>query len=223
MQFTLIDTTNKHQFIFPVAPSDYSMMASHKEITIESITLGQIAWGRGRTPEIIHLSGIWPGYKQTMPRNHYLEPARIDKIFREQLEHRPFAKELRLIITDEDTKTDINLPVFLSSYESDNFAGDGTLRYEMTFKEYRAYRIRRFNTNQKNKKAADEGKRPVPPKPKTYTVKKGDNLWAITRRYLGNGARYMELFNANKSNLRSKNPRLIYPGEKLQIPSDWVK
>lgn len=221
MQFTLIDTTNKHQFIFPIAPRNYSIVSGHKEISIESITLGQIVWGRGRSPEVIHLSGIWPGYKQTMPRNHYLEPARIDKIFRDQLEHRPFAKELRLIITDKDTKTDINLPVFLSSYESDAFGGDGTLSYEMVLKEYRAYRIRRFNT--KKSKAADDGKRPVPPKSQTYTVKQGDNLWAITRKYIGNGARYMELYNLNKGTLRSKNPSLIYPGEKLKIPESWVK
>ena len=54
------------------------------------------------------------------------------------------------------------------------------------------------------------------PKAKTYTVKKGDSLWAITKRYTGNGARYNELYNANRSII--KNPNLIYPGQVLTLP-----
>lgn len=54
------------------------------------------------------------------------------------------------------------------------------------------------------------------PAAKTYTVKKGDSLWAITKRYTGNGARYNELYNANRSII--KNPNLIYPGQVLTLP-----
>lgn len=54
------------------------------------------------------------------------------------------------------------------------------------------------------------------PKAKTYTVKKGDSLWAITKKYTGNGSKYMQLFNANKSKI--KNPNLIYIGQVLTLP-----
>lgn len=54
------------------------------------------------------------------------------------------------------------------------------------------------------------------PKAKTYTVKKGDSLWAITKKYIGNGSKYMQLFNANKSKI--KNPNLIYVGQVLTLP-----
>ncbi len=54
------------------------------------------------------------------------------------------------------------------------------------------------------------------PKAKTYTVKKGDSLWAITKKYTGNGARYKELYNANTSKI--KNPNLIYTGQVLTLP-----
>lgn len=54
------------------------------------------------------------------------------------------------------------------------------------------------------------------PKAKTYTVKKGDSLWAIAKKYTGNGAKYMELYNANKSKV--KNPNLIYVGQVLTLP-----
>ena len=51
----------------------------------------------------------------------------------------------------------------------------------------------------------------------TYTVKKGDTLWAISKKYLGNGAKYNLIFNANKGKI--KNPNLIYVGQVLTIPA----
>ncbi|SEV92192.1 LysM domain-containing protein [Aliiroseovarius sediminilitoris] len=52
--------------------------------------------------------------------------------------------------------------------------------------------------------------------PTFHTVEKGDTLWAISEKTLGNGARYKEIFEANKPML--KDPDLIYPGQKLRIP-----
>lgn len=53
-----------------------------------------------------------------------------------------------------------------------------------------------------------------------YTVKPGDCLWNITKRYLGKGSLYPKLVEANKDRYPSllKNPNLIYPGWKLKIP-----
>lgn len=60
---------------------------------------------------------------------------------------------------------------------------------------------------------ATEGKAPV-----LHEVKKGDTLWAIAQKTLGNGARYPEIFEANKPML--KDPDKIYPGQMLRIPQD---
>lgn len=54
--------------------------------------------------------------------------------------------------------------------------------------------------------------------PVFHTVEKGDNLWKIAEKALGNGARYTEIFEANKPML--KDPDLIYPGQVLRIPQD---
>ncbi len=54
--------------------------------------------------------------------------------------------------------------------------------------------------------------------PKFHTVEKGDNLWKISEKALGNGSRYTEIFEANKPML--KDPDLIYPGQVLRIPQD---
>ena len=50
-----------------------------------------------------------------------------------------------------------------------------------------------------------------------HTVEKGDTLWAIAEKTLGNGARYTEIFEANKPMLTD--PDKIYPGQMLRIPA----
>jgi LysM repeat protein len=47
-----------------------------------------------------------------------------------------------------------------------------------------------------------------------YTVVKGDTLYAIAKRYYGDGSKYTVIASANKI----ANPNLIYPGQRLRIP-----
>lgn len=56
------------------------------------------------------------------------------------------------------------------------------------------------------------------PEPTFHTVEKGDTLWAVAEKALGNGARYEEIFEANKPML--SHPDKIYPGQVLRIPQD---
>ncbi len=47
-----------------------------------------------------------------------------------------------------------------------------------------------------------------------HTVARGDSLWAIASKYLGNGARYGEI-----KSLNGLSSNVIHPGQKLKIPS----
>jgi nucleoid-associated protein YgaU len=47
-------------------------------------------------------------------------------------------------------------------------------------------------------------------------VKAGDSLWGIAERELGSGARYTEIFAANREVI--EDPDLIFPGQKIRIP-----
>ena len=47
-------------------------------------------------------------------------------------------------------------------------------------------------------------------------IQSGDTLWGIAERVYGNGARYQEIFEANREVI--ENPDLIYPGQKIRIP-----
>lgn len=52
--------------------------------------------------------------------------------------------------------------------------------------------------------------------PVFHTVEKGDSLWAIAAKTMGNGAKYTEIFEANRPML--SDPDKIYPGQVLRIP-----
>ena len=51
-----------------------------------------------------------------------------------------------------------------------------------------------------------------------YVIEKGDTLWAIAQKYLGNGNKYTKIFEDNREVI--KDPDLIYPGQKIRIVLD---
>ena len=50
------------------------------------------------------------------------------------------------------------------------------------------------------------------------TVVPGDTLWGIAASALGDGGRYLEVFEANKPML--SDPDKIYPGQVLRLPRE---
>jgi nucleoid-associated protein YgaU len=52
---------------------------------------------------------------------------------------------------------------------------------------------------------------------RTYTVQAGDTLSKISQQFYGNSTNYMQIFEANRDQL--KNPDQIRPGQTLKIPN----
>ena len=50
-----------------------------------------------------------------------------------------------------------------------------------------------------------------------YTVRKGDCLWTIAEKHLGDGTRWKEIYELNEDKI--ENPRLIYPDQELVLPA----
>ena len=50
----------------------------------------------------------------------------------------------------------------------------------------------------------------------SYVVKRGNSLWWIARRTLGQGVRYTAIYTANRELIRD--PNLIYPGQVFKLP-----
>jgi nucleoid-associated protein YgaU len=54
------------------------------------------------------------------------------------------------------------------------------------------------------------------PKRQVIRVRRGDSLWRIARRHLGNGKKWDKFYRLNKHKI--DNPDLIYPGQTLILP-----
>jgi nucleoid-associated protein YgaU len=55
------------------------------------------------------------------------------------------------------------------------------------------------------------------PQPAFVIIRRGDNLWRISKRNYGRGIRYHSIFGANRDQIR--NPNRIYPGQVFIVPT----
>lgn len=111
----------------------------------------------------------------------------------------------------------------VSDFTGTPTGGCGDVEYDVTFTENREIKI--YTTSELNimpsAKTNENGTtatRPEPAEDTTYTVKSGDSLWAIAKKYLGDGSRYPELYDLNKDTIGS-DPNRIYPGQTFTIPA----
>jgi len=129
---------------------------------------------------------------------------------------------VRLLIGDH-----VNILITIETFEYGEQDGTGDVYYTISFKEYREIELvkkpakkktKTTTKKKKKKKKAKTKKRSSKKKKKqkTYTVKSGDCLWNIAKKFYGNGSQYTKIYNANRGKI--KNPNLIYPGQVLTIP-----
>lgn len=121
---------------------------------------------------------------------------------------------------------DTNLKVSLEEYTVEESADEGfDCMVKIKLKQWRSYGTKTTKITIKPNKpvVTPEPTRPpenppAPPSNTTYTVKKGDCLWNIAKKFYGSGAKYTKIYSANPSVFKGRSPNLIYPGDVLVIP-----
>lgn len=119
---------------------------------------------------------------------------------------------------------DTNLTVSVEDY---NIVEDATkgldVSVDVNLKQWRDYGTKTATVEQSTDTSQpptvtveQERETSTAPTAKTYTVQKGDSLWAIAAKYYGKGAEYSKIFEANGDKI--SNPNLIYPGQVLTLP-----
>ena len=211
--YAIIFEKDKLKIRLPVNPEEMEMTSSQAVAKYEILKLGQIA-----IPTHMELTEY--SFEAEFPhdQNHYIESGKdfknsyacldqFDK-WRKSLEPVRFMAG-KVSNGEKLVNNAINTLVLIEGLTILEKAGEEEDKY-VAFKlvEYSPYAIKIINKSNKLNNPKSTG---------YYIVKSGDTLWAIAKKYYSDGTKYTKIYNANKSII--KNPSLIYPGQKLVIPS----
>lgn len=212
MEFWL-KKSNSDKFMLPVNPESFAFTEKHNNTSVNVNSIGEVNLLGKRDLKTGTISSHFPKRDRNYANNSGRQApyTYINKL----LSWKSSGKPIQLIITG----TKINFQVTIETLKYGEQDGTGDVYYDLTLKEYRTVEIKKtkLKKKKKNTKNKSKPKRPAAKKKaKTYTVKSGDCLWNIAKRFYGNGAQYTKIYNANRGKI--KNPNLIYPGQKLTIP-----
>ena len=122
------------------------------------------------------------------------------------------------------TNTPINMDVYLEDFNHEPSGAFGDLLYDVKFIEDKFSTVK---VSQPKSSGTTTAKRTAK-ETSSYTIKKGDTLWAISQKFLGSGAKWETIYNANKSIIEQTAKKYgksssdhgwwIYPGVTLTIP-----
>ena len=112
----------------------------------------------------------------------------------------------------------LNVPFGIEDFSYEERGGEpGDLYYSIQLTEWRSYAPSRVTLPEGEVREADRAGAPEDAGSGSYTVVPGDSLWAIARRFYGDGTQWRKLYEANRA-VVGANPNLIYPGQVLTIP-----
>lgn len=221
MDIYITDIKSGTRVALSMLPDTVKLNASGKFQSYDIINAGEIKIPKGQNlTDISWGKTTLPGAKRRnmsyIKRQHWRAPNEIINTFERW---RKNGTRIKLMVTE----TVINHDVYLESFTVEAAGGTGDYEYSISFteaKDMMVYTVSELGLQPKSATNSNvsSGTRPAPPKANTYTVVGGDTLWAIAKKFLGAGKRYMEIYNANKSTIGS-NPSLIYPGQVLTIPN----
>ncbi len=212
--------------LMPITPSKVTVKINNQNDTFtlingEEINVLQSAGLTSVTFELLFPQVPYPfANKEAQSAQYYL--THLERL---KTGKQPFQWILHRTKPDGTSLFFSNLTVALEEYEIEDDAEEGfDIIVSVKLKQWKAYGTKKVNVKQPtapNGKAKVSVQKPPreqanAPKTSTYTVKKGDCLWNIAKKYLGNGARYSEIYDLNKSKIQ--NPNLIYPGQVLTLP-----
>ena len=214
-QMWLTYNAEKEKIQLPVLPESFQTKNGSSNDSVDITGLGEITIMQSRPALQFSFSSFFPAAKfPGLQVSSITKPLTlIQKINTWKASRKP----VHFICT----ACGVDLYCTIEKFGYSEEGGDpGTYQYSITLKEYREITVRQVKVDIPKKEATVQKEEPRVDnsvQPKTYTVKSGDCLWNIAKKYYGSGSDYTKIYNANKGTIGG-NPNLIYPGQVLTIP-----
>lgn len=219
MDIYITDLVNNQVIQLPMLPESVDIQYGTNFLSYSIMDIGDVKLPNGETVTELSWDGIFPGAdKQNAPYLHgtWTDPKNLQNAFNAM---RKAGDKLRVLITE----TPINNEVYINTFEVKYSGGNNDYNYSINFTAAKKITVSTISTAN-NAVSVKPSSRPAAPKPKTVTVKKGDSLWELAQKYLGNGKRYPAIYSLNKALIDQHTKKnhdskyTIYVGETLKLP-----
>lgn len=212
----------------PIAPSKLQLKIKGQNKTLTLINEGEINILKQAGLTEVSFDLLLPNvqypfatYKSGFKKANYF----LDALEKLKTGKKPFQFIVTRLLPNGKMLFDTNMKVSLEDYDIKEDVKQGfDVVVSVKLKQYKDYGTKTCNITFASTKpkvsvqtTRPAEKSPAPSANQTYTVKKGDCLWNIAKKFYGNGSKYKIIVDANKGKI--KNANLIYPGQVLTIPT----
>ena len=219
---------------FPITPGELTIKVGSNNKVVTLISEGDINILKSPSLIEVEFEARFPMRKYPYSRT----PSSFQTYYNKFEELKEDKKPFRFIVartTPGGRRTwDSNLLMALEEFEITENADEGDdVLVSFRLKQYKEYGVKRLkvkNSNPNSTSTSKQSRNGKSGKSQSYTVKSGDCLWNISKKFYGNGSDWTIIYKANKSAIEadakkhgknsSSNGHWIYPGLKLTIPAN---
>lgn len=222
--------------LLPVTPSKIETKVKNQNQTVSMMNEGEI--NILKQPGLTEVSFTCLLPNQRYPFANYPNQEFQDGMYylglleQLKLQCKPFSFVVVRTKADGDfvackSKMQVSLEDYTVTEEATN---SGDFEVKVTLSQYKPYgtKILTFKDEEKQETTVAETRTGQCETPKDYVIQSGDTLWGISKRYLGNGNRYPEIYTLNEEVIEaaarqhgkasSSKGNLIFPGTVIKLP-----
>lgn len=200
---------DEKEFRLPVNPEVFEHSMGKLNMIVNVSDVGEVnLLGKSRLSEI-NIESFFPYQEYYFCEySGFPDPYKCVNLIKEFMNR----GQVRLLITE----TDINKIYYIEDFRYGERDGSRDVYYSISLREYKPIKVKTISKSNNVNPKVDTIISTKPRQgntdkvvPKTYTVQEKDTLWDISKRFYGNGSKYIEL--AKKNNI--KNPNNITSGQ----------
>lgn len=194
MQQCILSFNNRAEVLeLPFPLQEWTQGVPHNTYTFSTLDTGDVLAIGNKKLEYITIDSFFPNKQM-----HYLlnqsfpEPMKCVEMIRRWERSK---KPIRIIIVGTDINHAMAIEEF--KYGRADKDGSGDIFFSLSLVEYSFLNTPRSQTSNKNNRELKDRPNEATNESKLYTVKKGDTIWDIAEKYLGNGKKWKEIAKLN--------------------------